>query len=112
MLYGNGLHSRSFCYVSDLIEVILRMMTKKGFIGPVNIGNPEEFTILELAEKILELTGSRSEIIRQEQRSDDPVHRRPDIQLAREKLRWEPIVALEDGLRKTIDFFENALKQT
>ena len=96
MLFGNGLQSRSFCYVSDLIEVILRMMDKEGLIGPVNIGNPEEFTILELAKKVLELTGSHSEIIRQEHRSDDPMRRRPDIRLAREELGWEPVVALED----------------
>ena len=112
VLYGDGLHSRSFCYVSDLIEVILRMMAKDSFIGPVNIGNPEEFTIMELAEKVLELTGSSSEIVRQEHRSDDPVRRRPDIRLAREKLGWEPIVPLEEGLRKTIYYFETALKQT
>ena len=111
-IFGYGEKTRSFCYVSDLIEVILRMMKKDDFIGPVNIGNPGEFTIRELAEKVLQLTGSRSKIMVREERSDDPVRRRPDISLAREKLGWEPTVPLEEGLRKTIEYFEKVLLET
>ncbi len=111
-IFGDGEQTRSFCYVSDLIDVILKMMNKDDFIGPVNIGNPGEFTIRELAEKILKLTGSRSKIQVRQERSDDPVRRRPDISLAREKLGWEPSVDLEEGLGKTIEYFEKVLKET
>ena len=111
-IFGDGEQTRSFCYVSDLIEVILRMMKKDDFIGPVNIGNPGEFTIRELAEKVLQLTGSRSKIMVREERSDDHVRPRPDISLAREKLGWEPTVPLEEGLRKTIEYFEKVLLET
>ena len=110
-IFGDGERTRSFCYVSDLIDVILKMMYKDDFIGPVNIGNPGEFTIRELAEKILKLTGSRSKIQVRQERSDDPVRRRPDISLAREKLGWEPSVDLEEGLGKTIEYFEKVLKE-
>ena len=110
-IFGDGEQTRSFCYVSDLIDVILKMMNKDDFIGPVNIGNPGEFTIRELAEKILKLTGSRSKIQVRQERSDDPVRRRPDISLAREKLGWEPSVDLEEGLGKTIVYFEKVLKE-
>ena len=110
-IFGDGEQTRSFCYVSDLIDVILKMMNKDDFIGPVNIGNPGEFTIRELAEKILKLTGSRSKIQVRQERSDDPVRRRPDISLAREKLGWEPSVDLEEGLEKTIEYFEKVLKE-
>ena len=110
-IFGDGEQTRSFCYVSDLIDVILKMMNKDDLIGPVNIGNPGEFTIRELAEKILKLTGSRSKIQVRQERSDDPVRRRPDISLAREKLGWEPSVDLEEGLGKTIEFFEKVLKE-
>ena len=110
-IFGDGEQTRSFCYVSDLIDVILKMMNKDDFIGPVNIGNPGEFTIWELAEKILKLTGSRSKIQVRQERSDDPVRRRPDISLAREKLGWEPSVDLEEGLGKTIEYFEKVLKE-
>ena len=109
--FGDGEQTRSFCYVSDLIDVILKMMNKDDFIGPVNIGNPGEFTIRELAEKILKLTGSRSKIQVRQERSDDPVRRRPDISLAREKLGWEPSFDLEEGLGKTIEYFEKVLKE-
>ncbi len=109
-IYGSGEQTRSFCYVSDLIEAIIRMMGKDQFIGPVNIGNPSEFTILELAEMVLDMTGSRSSIIREPYREDDPVRRKPDITLARRALGWKPTVILEDGLRKTIDYFEEVLK--
>ena len=110
-IFGDGEQTRSFCYVSDLIDVILKMMNKDDVIGPVNIGNPGEFTIRELAEKILKLTGSRSKIQVRQERSDDPVRRRPDISLAREKLGWEPSVDLEEGLGKTIEYFEKVLKE-
>ena len=110
-IFGDGEQTRSFCYVSDLIDVILKMMNKDDFIGPVNIGNPGEFTIRELAEKILKLTGSHSKIQVRQERSDDPVRRRPDISLAREKLGWEPSVDLEEGLGKTIEYFEKVLKE-
>ena len=110
-IFGDGEQTRSFCYVSDLIDVILKMMNKDDFIGPVNIGNPGEFTIRELAEKILKLTGSRSKIQVRQERSDDPVRRRPDISLAHEKLGWEPTVDLEEGLGKTIEYFEKVLKE-
>ena len=110
-IFGDGEQTRSFCYVSDLIDVILKMMNKDDFIGPVNIGNPGEFTIRELAEKILKLTGSRSKIQVRQERSDDPIRRRPDISLAREKLGWEPSVVLEEGLGKTIEYFEKVLKE-
>ena len=110
-IFGDGEQTRSFCYVSDLIDVILKMMNKDDLIGPVNIGNPGEFTIRELAEKILKLTGSRSKIQVRQERSDDPVRRRPDISLAREKLGWEPSVGLEEGLGKTIEYFEKVLKE-
>ena len=111
-IFGDGEQTRSFCYVSDLIDVILKMMNKDDFIGPVNIGNPGEFTIRELAEKILKLTGSRSKIQVRQERSDDPVRRRPDISLALEKLGWEPSIDLEEGLGKTIEYFEKVLKET
>ena len=110
-IFGDGEQTRSFCYVSDLIDVILKMMNKDDFIGPVNIGNPGEFTIRELAEKILKLTGSRSKIQVRQERSDDPVRRRPDISLAREKLGWEPSIDLEEGLGKTIEYFEKVLQE-
>ena len=111
VIYGKGEQTRSFCYVSDLIEAMLKMMEQENFIGPVNIGNPVEFTIMELAEKVLELTGSRSEIVIRKHRSDDPSRRRPDISLAREKLNWEPVVPLEEGLGKTIEYFEKTMSE-
>ena len=105
-IYGDGAQTRSFCYVDDLVEGLLRLMaTENGFTGPVNLGNPVEFTILELAELVIELTGSRSQIVRMPLPSDDPRQRKPDISLARQKLGWEPAVPLRDGLQKTIDYF-------
>ena len=108
-LYGDGGQTRSFCYVSDLVEALVRMMNAEGFIGPVNLGNPSEFTILELAEKVLKLTGSRSRIARSPLPADDPVRRCPDISLAKEKLDWEPRVPLEEGLAATISYFKEKL---
>ncbi|MDC0309193.1 SDR family oxidoreductase [bacterium] len=108
-VYGDGKQTRSFCYVDDLIEAMIRMMNQEEIIGPVNTGNPNEFTILELAEKVIELTGSKSKIIFKDLPEDDPMQRKPDNTLAREKLDWEPQIQLEQGLEKTIAFF-NQLK--
>ena len=109
-VYGDGSQTRSFCYVDDLIDAFIRLMdTPDDFTGPVNTGNPCEFSILELAEKVIKLAGSRSEIIFKPLPSDDPKQRRPDISLAREKLGWEPRIGLEEGLKKTIKYFERLL---
>ena len=107
-IYGDGSQTRSFCFMEDLIEGFRRMMqTEKGFPGPVNIGNPGEFTMLELAEKVLELTGSSSKLVFQDLPSDDPKQRRPDISLAGEKLNgWKPTIQLEEGLKRTIEYFK------
>ena len=106
-IYGDGKQTRSFQYVDDLVEGMIRMMaTEDDFVGPVNIGNPGEFTMLELAEMVIRLTGSKSKITFQPLPQDDPKQRRPDITLAKEKLQWEPKVKLEDGLRKVIEYFE------
>jgi len=111
-LYGDGLQTRSFCYVSDLIEGVYRLMNTPDLSGPVNIGNPTEFTIRELAEAVVSLTGSRSELVHQPLPQDDPVQRKPDISLAREKLGWEATVPLQEGLRATIGYFEKRLSET
>lgn len=109
-IYGDGSQTRSFCYVDDLIEVFIRLMkTEKGFNGPVNTGNPGEFTIKQLAEKIIEITGSKSELKYMPLPQDDPKQRQPDIGLAKEKLGWEPEIELEQGLNRTIDFFKSSL---
>ena len=105
-IYGDGSQTRSFCYVDDLVEGIIRMMNnEKGFLGPVNLGNPSERTVLDLAQKVLELTGSESKLTFLPLPSDDPVKRKPDISLAKEKLNWEPIVNITEGLTKTIEYF-------
>ena len=109
-IYGDGTQTRSFCYVDDLIEAFIRLMnTPDEFTGPVNTGNPGEFTILELAEKVIELTGSSSTIEHKELPSDDPTQRQPDITLAKEKMGWDPQIKLEEGLKKTIPYFESLL---
>ena len=108
-IYGDGSQTRSFCYVSDLTEGLYRMMESESFIGPVNLGNPGEFTIADLAGLVLKLTRSKSKIVHQALPSDDPVRRRPDIVLAKAKLGWEPKVALEEGLSRTIDYFKERL---
>lgn len=111
-IYGDGSQSRSFCFVDDLINVfILLMNSPDDFIGPVNLGNPKEFTILELAEKVIAMTGTRSEIIFKPLPTDDPRQRQPDITLAREKLGWTPTVTLEEGLKPTIDYFSKTLSK-
>ena len=110
-IYGSGQQTRSFCYVDDLIEAMLRMMdTPADFPGPMNIGNPSEFTMLELAEKVLKLTGSRSKLVFQPLPSDDPKQRCPDIDLAKSTIDWEPKITLEDGLKETIAYFRKALE--
>jgi UDP-glucuronate decarboxylase len=107
-IYGDGSQTRSFCYVDDLIKVILLMMNSpSSFIGPVNIGNPNEFTMLELAQLVIKLTSSNSRIVFQPLPEDDPHQRKPDIKLARETLGWEPKIELEEGLSKTIRYFES-----
>ncbi len=106
-IYGDGKQTRSFCYVDDLIDVMVLMMNQEELVGPVNIGNSNEFTIIELAEKVLELTASKSKIVFKNLPADDPVQRQPDSSLAKQKLGWEPHVQLEDGLIKTIDYFKN-----
>ena len=106
-VYGKGNQTRSFQYVHDLVEGMIRLMNSRdGFTGPVNVGNPNEFTILELAQKVIELTGSKSKIIYKPLPSDDPMQRQPDISLAKKELDWEPKVQLEEGLIKTIAFFK------
>lgn len=110
-IYGDGNQTRSFCYVDDLIEGIYRMMECDNFNGPVNLGNPGEFTMLELAEKVLELTGSSSKIVHSSLPEDDPTKRRPDISLAKEQLDWTPKVKLAEGLEKTIAYFQKELSQ-
>jgi len=104
-VYGDGQQTRSFCFVSDLVEAILRTMEQQEYTLPINIGNPGEFTILELAEKIIKLTGSKSKIIKEPLPADDPKQRKPDISKAKKFLNWEPGVNLEEGLKKTIEYF-------
>lgn len=111
-VYGEGNQTRSFQYVDDLVDGVVRLMNHDSFTGPVNIGNPGEFTILELAEKVIDLTGSQSKILHKPLPQDDPKRRRPDISLAKEKLDWEPHVQLEEGLRATIQYFDQLLKST
>jgi len=109
-IFGTGAQTRSFCYVDDLVEAFLRLMeTGDGFTGPVNLGNPNEFTIRELAERVIRLTGSRSELVTKPLPADDPTQRRPDITLAKDKLGWEPSVQLEEGLRRTIEYFQSKM---
>ena len=109
-LYGDGLQTRSFCYVDDLIEGMVRMMNQETEIGPVNLGNPGEFTIRELAETVLRLTGSKSELVFRPLPQDDPMQRQPDITKAKAVLDWTPQVALEDGLKETIAYFRKLLE--
>lgn len=110
-IYGDGMQTRSFCYVDDLIDAMVLMMASlEGFTGPVNIGNPGEFSMLELAERVIQLTGSRSRLVFEPLPADDPKQRQPDITLARSELGWQPKVSLEDGLRETIGYFRSVLE--
>jgi UDP-glucuronate decarboxylase len=109
-IYGDGSQTRSFCYVDDLIEAMVRTMgTSDEFTGPINIGNPQEFTIRELAEHVIRLTGSRSRLTFKPLPADDPKQRRPDIRLAKDTLGWAPTVDLAEGLEKTIEYFRGKL---
>lgn len=110
-IFGDGMQTRSFQYVDDLIEGMISMMATDKFTGPVNIGNPGEFTMLELASKIIELTGSKSKIVYKPLPSDDPKQRRPNIELAKKELDWEPKIKLTEGLIKTIAYFDKTIKQ-
>lgn len=112
-IYGDGSQTRSFCYVDDLVECMVRFMASPvDFIGPMNMGNPGEFTIRQLAEQVVEMTGSGSKIVYEPLPSDDPRQRRPDISLARQMLDWEPNIALKEGLGKTIAYFDDLLKNS
>jgi UDP-glucuronate decarboxylase len=109
-IYGDGLQTRSFCYVDDMVDGFLRMMrSDDDFLGPVNLGNPDEFTMIELAEMVLRATGSRSKLVRKPLPQDDPKRRKPDISLARSALGWEPKVKLEKGIAATVAYFEELL---
>ena len=109
-IYGDGTQTRSFCYVDDLVEGMYRLMNSRdGFTGPVNIGNPGEFTMLELAELVIRLTGTSSKLVYKPLPSDDPTQRRPDISLAKKELDWEPTIPLEEGLKKTIAYFKEVV---
>jgi UDP-glucuronate decarboxylase len=108
-IYGDGTQTRSFCYVSDLIDGIYRLMNVENFMGPVNVGNPNEINLLVLAQKIIELTGSQSQLIFKNLPEDDPRQRNPNISLAKEVLKWEPKISLDEGLSKTVEYFKNSL---
>jgi len=110
-VYGKGDQTRSFQYYEDLLNGVLAMMERDDFIGPVNLGNPNEFTILDLAEKVIEMTNSKSKVIFKELPQDDPKQRQPDISLAKKMLRWQPKISLEDGLAPTIKFFSDLIKR-
>lgn len=110
-IYGEGSQTRCFCYVDDMVEALIRMMNNsKGFTGPVNLGNPVEMTVTELAEKVIRLTGSSSSLEYRELPQDDPTRRKPDISLAKKMLGWEPEISLEDGLKETIAYFETRIE--
>jgi len=111
-IHGDGLQSRSFCYVTELVDAMYRMMNTENFTGPVNTGNPGEFTMIELAETVLKMTNSSSKLVKLEARPDDPGGRRPDITLAKEKLGWEPEIKLKEGLKPTIEYFDELLKRS
>ena len=111
-IHGDGLQSRSFCYVTELVDAMYRMMNTENFTGPVNTGNPGEYTMIELAETVLKMTNSSSKLVLVEARPDDPGRRRPDISLAKEKLGWEPEIKLKEGLKPTIEFFDELLKSS
>ena len=111
-IHGDGLQSRSFCYVTEIVDAMYRMMNTENFTGPVNTGNPGELTMIELAETVLKMTNSSSKLVKVEARPDDPGRRRPDITLAKEKLGWEPKIKLKEGLKPTIEYFDELLKRS
>ncbi|HPW54094.1 MAG TPA: NAD-dependent epimerase/dehydratase family protein, partial [Erysipelotrichaceae bacterium] len=108
-LYGDGMQTRSFCYIDDLIEGLIKMMGNNDFNGPVNLGNPHEMTVYDLAKMIIEKTGSASRIVYMPLPADDPVKRKPAIELAKSKLYWQPEVSISEGLDRTIDYFKTKL---
>lgn len=108
-VYGDGAQTRSFCYVDDLLEGFIRLMASENFTGPVNLGNPGEFTVRELAEKTLKMIGSNAEIINLPLPADDPTKRKPDISLAKKELGWEPSIVLDEGLKKTVEYFKSVI---
>lgn len=109
-IYGDGTQTRSFCYVDDLVDGMIRMMNSRdGFTGPVNLGNPQEFTMLELAEKVINFTASKSQIVHRPLPQDDPTQRKPVIDLAKKELNWEPKIPLDEGLAKTIEYFKTVV---
>lgn len=108
-VYGNGEQTRSFCYVSDMVEGLYRLMNAENFVGPVNLGNPSELKIIEIAKKIIKLTKSKSRVVFKKLPEDDPKKRQPDITLARKKLNWKPKISLEKGLKKTIEYFKEEI---
>ena len=108
-IYGKGLQTRSFCYVDDLVEGLILMMNRKGFHGPVNLGNPGEFTMIELAQKVIKITGSKSKLVHKPLPADDPRQRKPDITLAKKQLGWTPKIPLNEGLQKTVEYFQGIL---
>ena len=110
-IYGEGTQTRSFCYVDDLVAGMMKMMNCEDFAGPVNIGNPGEFSMLELANKVIDFTGSSSRLVYKPLPQDDPTQRQPDISLAKEKLKWQPEIALDEGLKKTIEYFKDRLEK-
>ena len=111
-IYGKGTQTRSFCYIDDLIDAIIKVMnTKDEFLGPINLGNPSEFTIEELAQKIIKLTKSKSKLIYKSLPQDDPQQRKPDISLAQKTINWNPNVALDEGLKKTITYFRKFISE-
>jgi len=110
-VYGDGKQTRSFCYVADLVAGLYKLMNKEGFLDPVNLGNPEEFTILELAQKVVELTNSEAKLVFRNLPADDPMQRRPDITVAKQVLGWEPKIQLEEGLGYTIEYFRGVLNK-
>ncbi len=111
-IHGDGLQSRSFCYVTELVDAMYRMMNTENFTGPVNTGNPGEFTMIELAETVLKMTNSSSKLVKVEARPDDPGRRQPNITLAKEKLGWEPKIKLKEGLKLSIEYFDELLKRS
>lgn len=110
-IFGDGSQTRSFCYVDDMVKGIVNTMDMADFPGPINLGNPQEFTIKELAEKIIKLTNSVSKLQFSRLPEDDPARRKPDISLAKEKLSWEPAIGVDDGLKKTIEFFKKIIDE-
>lgn len=110
-VYGDGSQTRSFCYVDDLVSGMIKMMEQPGFIGPVNLGNPEEYTVLELAQKIIKMVQSQSKVVFKPLPENDPTRRRPDISLAKEKLDWQPTIPVEQGLEKTIEYFRKVVSR-